>query len=149
MILDAQIGDYDMEQVVLDIGSYVNVVTRQTWEPMGKPTLRWSLVRSRMANQQKIILLGRLSGVKVDLDGVRSTAGFELIEIMDDRNPYRAFLGTEWAFYNNVIINLKKRQMSFEDGKNRVMTPIDPSYGQRYVEQVKEEIELDNIYNLT
>jgi len=92
---------------------------------MGNPNLKWSPVQLRMANQQKVIPLGRLSGVLVDLDGVRSIAKFEVIEIVDDSNPYPPLLGIEWAFDNNVIINLKKRQMSFDDGTNRITAPID------------------------
>jgi len=38
--------------------------------------------------------------------------------------------------------------MSFEDGKNQITTSIYPLEGQRYVEPVKEERELDNIYNV-
>lgn len=72
MRLTAQIRDYEMEQIVLDIGSDVNVITKQTWETKGKPWLKWSSVQLRMANQVKVIPLGRLSGVLVDLDGVRS-----------------------------------------------------------------------------
>ena len=32
----AQIGDYDMDYIILDLGSDVNILTRQTWETMGK-----------------------------------------------------------------------------------------------------------------
>jgi len=60
MRLTAQIEEYYMEQIVLDIGSDINVLTKQTWELMGKPTLKWSPVQLRMANQQKIIPLGWL-----------------------------------------------------------------------------------------
>lgn len=59
-----------MEKIVLDIGSDVNVLTKQTWELMGKKSLKWSPFQTKMANQQKIISLGRLFGVTVDLDGV-------------------------------------------------------------------------------
>ena len=65
----------------------------------------------------------------MDLDGIWSIEQFEVIEIVDDNNPYPTLLGIEWAFDNNVIINLKKRQMSFEDGRNRVTAPIDPVEG--------------------
>ena len=41
MRLHAQIGDYDMTNIILDLGSKVNVLTKQTWEQMGKPTLEW------------------------------------------------------------------------------------------------------------
>jgi len=54
-----------------------------------------------------------LSGVPVDLDRVRSLAEFEVIDIIDDNNSYPSLLGIEWALDNNVVINLKKRHMSF------------------------------------
>ena len=42
MRLNAQIGDYNMDEVILDLGSEVNVLTKKTWELMGKPKLRYS-----------------------------------------------------------------------------------------------------------
>ena len=39
MRLTTLIGEFDMEQIVLDIGSDVNVLTRQTWDAMGRPAL--------------------------------------------------------------------------------------------------------------
>ena len=146
--LTTHIGDYEMEQIVLDIGSDINAKTKHTWEAMGKTGLKWSPIQLRMANQVKVIPLGRLSGVPVDLDGVRSVAEFEVIEIVDDSNPYPKLLGIKWALNNNVIINLKKIQMSFDDGINRITAPIDPGEGRRYVEPVKDERELDTIYNI-
>ena len=54
------------------------------------------------------------SSVLVDIDGVSTSADFEVIEIIDDSNPYPALLGIEWAIDNAAVINLKKRQMTFE-----------------------------------
>jgi hypothetical protein len=67
----AQIGEYDVDNVILDLGSDVNVLPKQTWEMMGKPKLVWSLVQLRIANQHKIVLIGRLKGVSVNIDGTR------------------------------------------------------------------------------
>ena len=80
MTLHAQIGEYDMTDVILDLGSEVNVPTKQTWEQMGKPTLEWSPIQLRLANQQKIVPLGRLPNVPVDIDGVSTLAYFEVIK---------------------------------------------------------------------
>ena len=55
MRLNAQIGEYDMIDVILDLGSEVNVLTKQTWKQMGKPTLDWSPIQLRLANQQNIV----------------------------------------------------------------------------------------------
>ena len=62
MRLTTQIGEYEMDQVILDLGSNVNVFPKQTWEIMGRPMLQWSLIQLRMVNQQKIIPMGRLQG---------------------------------------------------------------------------------------
>ena len=32
----AQIGDFDVDSVILDLGSNVNILTKKTWEMMGK-----------------------------------------------------------------------------------------------------------------
>ena len=40
--MNAQIGDYDMDYIILDLASDVNILTFQTWESMGKPHLDWS-----------------------------------------------------------------------------------------------------------
>ena len=44
MRLSAQIGDYDMDEVILDLGSEVNFLTKQTWELMPRPKLNYSLI---------------------------------------------------------------------------------------------------------
>src|SRR5271155_5504632 len=103
-----------MTDIILDLGSEVNVLTKHTWEQMGKPTLEWSHIQLRLANQQKIVPLGRFFYVPVDIDGVSTLADFEVIEIIDDSNPYPALLGIEWALDNYVVINLKRRHMTFE-----------------------------------
>ena len=50
---------------------------------------------------------------------------FEVINIVDDTNPYPALLGIDWAIDNQTIINFKKRILSFEDNEMRVVSPID------------------------
>ena len=151
MRLNAQIGEYEMNDVILDLGSEVNVLTKQTWEQMGKPTLEWSPIQLRLANQQKIVPLGRFPSVPVDIDGVNTLADFEFIEIIDDSNPYLALLGIEWAMENAAVINLKKRQMTFEGKGLSIIIPLDPSQGERHIEPLKHEDQdvLDQIYNIT
>ena len=72
--LNAQIKYYDIDYVVLDLGSEFNVMMKKTWALMGKPKLIYSPIRIKMANQQKVIPFGRLEHVPVDIDGVRTFA---------------------------------------------------------------------------
>lgn len=73
---------------------------------MGKLKLQWSTIQLKMVNRQKILPLGRLSDFIVGIDGVRTTTDIEIIEIVDDRNPYTLLLGLDWEFSNIGIINL-------------------------------------------
>jgi hypothetical protein len=137
-----------VDKIILELGSEVNVLPKHTWELMGKPKLIWYPIQLKLVNQQKIFLIGRLTGVPVNIDGVRSVADFEVIEIVDDNQPYPTLMGLEWDFDNQVIINLKRREMIFEVGDLKVMTPLDPSKGMRYIEPTRGN-DIDNIYNMT
>ena len=67
-------------------------------------------------------------------------------------NPYLVLLGIDWEIDNQTTINFKKRILSFKDEEMRVVSPIDPLEGQRYVKPVYSEGQgdyLDHIYNVT
>eukprot|EP00253_Pinus_taeda_P004849 PITA_04849 len=56
-----------------------------------------------MENQQKVIPMGRLQEVTIDIEGTSVLADFEVIKIMDDRNPYLVLLDIDWATDMNGI----------------------------------------------
>jgi hypothetical protein len=114
LYLNSQIGEFDIEYVVLNIGSKVNVMMKKNWALMGKPKLIYSPIRLRMANQQVVSPFGRPEHVPVDIDRVRTFADFEVIEIVDDSCPYPVLLGIDWAFNNSTMVDLNKRCMNFE-----------------------------------
>ena len=134
--MTVQIGDYDMDYIILDLRSDVNILIRQTWEIMGKPPLEWSPIQLRLANQAKVLPVGRLGQVQVDIEGLHTFVDFKVIDIVDDTTPYPALLGIDWAMENQTIINFKRRILSFEDDEMWVIAPLDPLEGPRYVEPV-------------
>jgi hypothetical protein len=150
--LNAQIGEYEIDYAVHDLGSEANVMTKQTWALMGKPKLNYSPIRLRMANQQVVSPFDRLDHVLVDIDGARTFIDFEAIEIVDDNCPYPAMLGIDWAFNNSTVVDLNKIRMTFERDGLRVIAPLDPDEGRRYTKPIREEDcthELENKYKLT
>jgi hypothetical protein len=98
--LNANIGDFNMGDIILDLGSEVNVLPKKTWQCMGEPTLGYSPVQLKLENQHRVLPIGRLKGVTVDLDGVRTKEDFEVIEIVDGTTPYPTLLGLDWEFDN-------------------------------------------------
>ena len=137
----------------MELGSDVNVLPKQTWERMGRPVLQWSSIQLRMENQKNIIPMGRLHGVTVDIEGVSALADFEVIEIVNDTNPYPGVLGIDWAIDMKGVINLKKWTMSFERKSLCVVVPLDPIEGPHYTELVRDyeesDDDLDQMYKIT
>jgi hypothetical protein len=143
-----KIGEYYMVKIILDLGFDVNMLPKKTWELMGENNLVWSLVRLRLVNQHKIVLIGRLTRVHVNIDGVHNMVEFEVIDILDDSQPYPALMGLEWDFDDQVIIKFKRREMIFEVGDLKVTAPLDRSERKRYIEPTRGN-DIDNLYNMT
>ena len=96
-----------MGDIILDLGFEVNVLPKKTWQCMGEPTLGYSPVQLKLANQHRVLPIGKLKGVTLDLDRVHTKVDFEVIEIVNNMTPYLALLVLDWAFDNQSIINLK------------------------------------------
>jgi hypothetical protein len=88
----------------------------------------------------------------VNIEGVKMKDEFEVIEIMDDFDPYDGLLSINWAFKRNVVLKLKKQHMSFETSTMCMITPLDPSEGNRYNDPMDEDAwsyVIENIYKIT
>ena len=51
MRLTTHVGEFEMDEVILDLGSEVNYLTKKTWEKMGNPKLARSPIHLRLDNQ--------------------------------------------------------------------------------------------------
>lgn len=105
---------------------------------MGKSTVQWSPIQLRITNQHKIIPMGILLGIIVDIKGASVLANFEVIEIVDDNNPYPALLGIDWAIDMNGVINLNKKMMSFEMKLLCVVVPLEPAKAPCYIDSIHD-----------
>jgi hypothetical protein len=114
LMLNANIRYFNMGDIILDVEFEANVLPKNTWQCMGETTSGYSPVQLKLENQHKVLLIGRLKGVTVDLDGVRTKEDFEVIEIVDDTTSYPSLFGLDWVFDIQAIINLKTRKMTFE-----------------------------------
>ena len=97
MRMNIQIGDYEVDSVILDLGSDVNILTKQTWQKMGRPAFGWSPVQFWLDNQAKVQPAGRASNLVVNVEGMNIYANFDVIEVVDGGGSYPALLGIGWA----------------------------------------------------
>ena len=76
--------------------------------------------------------MGRFQGITIEIEGASMLAKFEVIETVDDSNPYPALLGIDLAIDMNEVINLKKCKMIFEKKSLHIVMPLDPIEGSCY-----------------
>ena len=67
----------------------------------------------RLANQAKVHPIGHISNLVVDIEGMKTHADFDVIEVVGDGGSYLALLGIGWDNDSMVVINLKKCVMTF------------------------------------
>jgi hypothetical protein len=98
-----------MGDIILYLGSEVNVLPKKTWEAMGEHTLGYSPIQLKLENKNRVVSIGIFKGIPVDIDGVCTMVDLEFIDTIDNTTPYPTLLGMDWAFDNQAIINLKTR----------------------------------------
>ena len=62
-------------------------------------------VRDFPKKVEKIIPMGRLHGINVDIDGASVLSNFEVIDIVYNKKMYLEFIMFEWAYGMDSIIN--------------------------------------------
>ena len=63
----------------------------------------------------KVHPIGCVSNLVVDIEGMKTHANFDVIEVVEDGGSYPVLLGIRWANDSMVVINFKKQVMKFEN----------------------------------
>ena len=137
--MNIQIGYYKVDSIILDLGSDVNILTKQSWNFMGKPTLGWSSVQLQLANQAKVQPIGRVSNLVVDVEGMKTYTDFDVIKVVEYGGSYPTLLGIGWDNDSMEVINFKKWVLTFENQDVMVIAPMDTRKGHWYIEPVSDE----------
>jgi hypothetical protein len=65
--LVSQLYEFEIKDVMLDLGLDVNILPKKTWEALGKPRLTYSPIQLRMEKQYFIFPIGILKNVEIDV----------------------------------------------------------------------------------
>lgn len=146
--MDTKIDGFDVKNVMLDLGSDVNVLVKASWEALRRPNLVYSPIQWRMENKYCIFPIRYLEYVEVNVASVKTVTTFQFIDIIGGNDPYSTLLGIDWDFENYAIIDLKRELMIFESNGLNVTFPLDPYQGPSYTEPAQEALETDVIDQL-
>jgi hypothetical protein len=93
--ISARIEDFDID-CVLDEETQVNIMTKETWEILGKPTMVPSFARIGLFKGKMLTLCGRVTNVPIIIHGTSTEVEFKVIKFVENSALFPLLLGKTW-----------------------------------------------------
>ena len=100
-LISTRIEDFNIDSV-LDEETQVNIMTRDTCEILGNPTVVPSLGRIGLFKGNMITLCGRVTHVPIIIHGTSTKEEFEVIKFVGDNTPFPLLLGKTWIEKDHI-----------------------------------------------
>lgn len=94
--ISSRITDFDIDGVVLDDETNLNIMTKEDWEAMDRPNLLPSLGRIGLFKGKLITLCGRIKAVKLMAQGNLTEEDFEVVRFVESIASFPLLLGKAW-----------------------------------------------------
>jgi hypothetical protein len=94
--ISERIRDFDIDCIVLDEETQVNIMTEETWGMLGNLIVVPYLGRIGLFKGNMITLCGRVIVVPIIVQGTSDEEEFEFIRFFDDNAPFPLLLGKTW-----------------------------------------------------
>jgi hypothetical protein len=99
--ISTRIEDFDID-CVLDEETQVNIMTEETWEILGKPTVVPLLGRIGLFKGKVITLYGRVTNIPIIVHGTLIEEEFEVIKFVENIAPFPLLLGKTWIEKDHI-----------------------------------------------
>jgi hypothetical protein len=90
--IETRLGDFNID-CVLDEETQVNIMTKRTWEILGKPAMIPSLGGIRLFRGKMITLCGRLTQISMSVHRTSTEEYFEVVKFIENSAPFSMLLG--------------------------------------------------------
>ena len=147
-LVDLEIEGYHVRQVVLDFGSQVNIMTRDTWEQLGRPRLYELGIYLKLADQGLIKPFGVWTNVDMAIKGISNKVDFEIIDPKEGSSSFLALVGRPLGRKMKASICLDKERIKLKGNGQKVIVPIHPSQGEPWIEPIDEEVDIKKLYQI-
>jgi len=128
-IISVMIGTNKLDDVLLDGGSGVNVITEQERCRLGLPTPTAAPYKLRMADGTLVQPVGLLRNIKIHIHGIAYTIILTVISCQDVKSAYTLLLGRPWLRDARVIHDWSNDQIQIMgDGTIRTI-PVNRELG--------------------
>ena len=106
--VDLRINESLIPKVVLDFGSQVNILAKNTWEKHGRPQLVKSDYYLKLVDQ------GLCKNVETTIMGISVCTNFKVIEPRERSKSYTTLVGRPWARKMKANISLDKDKIELK-----------------------------------
>jgi hypothetical protein len=96
----------------------VNIMTKRTWEILGKPIMISSLGGIGLFRGKLITLCGILTQTSMNSHGTSTEEEFEIVKFIENNAPFAMFLGKTWIEKDQI--RRKQEEEALEQKKKRI-----------------------------
>jgi hypothetical protein len=131
--VDLEIDGHMIKQVIVDFGSQVNILPRETWVRLGKPLLHPTMNFLKLADQRFIEPIGTLKSVITSIMGIPTRVDFEVINLVEGIPAYPALVRRPWGQNMKATISLERDIIKLKGSNKKIIIPLDPKEGKPWV----------------
>lgn len=131
IVMDTRIPEFSVgyrgfviEQVLIDGGAGVNIVTRATCKKMGWMDWLPTPFLAQMADQRRVHPLGILKGIVLDIGGISFAMSFVVMGMEEANEEYNLLLGRPWLRQAKVRHNWELNQLTIRCGHRKVKVSL-------------------------
>jgi hypothetical protein len=116
--IEVRIEDFDID-CALDEGTPMDIMTKRTWETLGRSSLIPSLGTIILFKGKMVTLCGRITQITMNTHGTSTEEEFKVIRFIEDHSPFLALLGNIWIEKDHI--RRKEEKESLEQKKQELM----------------------------
>lgn len=155
LILTVQINGVEIPNVLVDLGSAINVITTETMHVLGLHNLKHTPTVVELADRSTVKLVGKLEDVTISMDSWHYPIEFLVLHTQSSMGGHPLILGKPWLAIADACIGCRSWNMIISDGhntKNLVLYPhtkpnslIKLAGGKKAISTVEVEMEDEEV----
>ena len=106
--------------ILIDGGSGVNIMTNALRKKLGLTNIEAAPFTIKMADQRKVVPVGLIRNLKMDVGGVKKMMTFTVIDLPPMDNDYEMMLGRTWLKQDQAKHDWGTSKITLQDGKEEV-----------------------------
>jgi len=137
-----------IKEVVVDFGSQVNILPRETWIQLRKPLLQPTMNFLKIAYQRFIETISTLKIVIRSIMGIPTRFNFKVINLFKGILSYHALVDRPWGRNMWATISLERDRVKLKGSGRKIIIPLDPKEGKPWVKTWDEAQEAWRLYKV-